>query len=679
MTKWRGGSLVLTIGLMMAGCDNPVETPLTEDKPSFTMLPAWRDPDIRKAGKADDANTYRLTHPEMFAATAAPTRPFRALLEWEPSQILVLSYPSTDVGTAVSKSIAAIAANAIPYAKVQVLSKSASARTSLTNRIRAMGVSDEDIDARLSFLEWSADSIWTIDFGPVPIVDTEGTIAFADFIYYPERPYDDAIPYHHARELGITDYRGQIVFEGGNFQTDGQGRCYVTQGLYQENGITAEELDARLRDYLNCQTMVVLQPLKGEGTTHIDMFFKLVSPTRALLGRYAESDDLANAKILEDNLARLMAVDLGGGARLEVIRIPMPPHTPEAGSSEKVWRTYTNSTMVYPVNIWPVYSRWPELQAEAETAWKTALPDWTHVGVNSDEVITWGGAMHCVSRTIPAGLLEAWVADGICNDQGVCDPPEGGYDGDCADDSDCVGPAWLCECNDCSTGCVAVPDRCRGITYEGCCTDEGKLKYCEDNAIVTFDCGAANRCGWDSDYETYECGFSGEGPAAWPRACPLACGDVPEAGVCDGNTVKWCEAGALETRDCATDGLVCGPDPAEPAKAACVAPCEDACEEGVRTCTDDALGYLGCVRENNGCLGVVTVPCGEGTTCSNGACEPIMAEEVLPDDVLPVDVRAMGGGCHATPASTDGGLPLLSLLLGAWMLIGMRRKARHQI
>lgn len=550
------------------------QTVTTENQPTeletFKMLPAWRLPSEKKKsdGQADQAFDFRIAHPKWYAATEAPKgKKFRALLEWEPSQALLLAYPGS-MDANISMSIAMIAVHAAEHTDVYIVSKPQTAKDKFISYLKQGGLSQDMIDKKIHWFDFEANSIWMIDYGPFPLVDENDTIAFTDLRYYWDRYYDDAIPARIAEVWGITDYRGQMDFEGGNFQTDGLGRCYHTQGAFWENpDKSQEEVHQVMKEYLGCKSFVVLKPLSGEGTTHMDMFSKLTAPDRFVLGKYEPTQDSVNAKILDDNKEILEAVDLGDGKKLQIFRIPMPNNKGQGG---KVWRTYTNSTMVKPVNLWPIYSVDKDIEKEAEAVWKEALPYWEHIGIVSDVIITWGGAMHCVSRTVPYGKFEKWIEDGKCGADNKC-ISEGGYDGECKDDLDCVGPKWLCICNDCASGCTPPKDQCMGITLEGCCMPDGTLKYCESNKIQTIKCGSWDQCGWDPNQKWYDCVNGTEGPEGFPKLCSGGpCESYTQKGTCEGNFLMLCENGILKGIDCAKQNMSCKKDPKDQTKSVCL-------------------------------------------------------------------------------------------------------------
>jgi hypothetical protein len=151
---------------------------------------------------------------------------------------------------------------------------------------------------------------------------------------------------------------------------------------------------------------------------------------------------------------------------------------------------------------------------------------------------------------------EVCSAEGVCG-ACTCDGKTCGDDG-CGNSCGTCGAAELCENNQC------VGDPCLGLTYEGCCTADGGLRWCEDGALQGGTCPAdAATCGWAADGGFYDCGQS---PAAdpsgtFPRACPdipNACGDKTEIGCCDGNNLLYCDGGEPASIACEDS---CGWDP----------------------------------------------------------------------------------------------------------------------
>lgn len=649
------------------------------DEPKV-MLPSWQLPWEKKIpGKADEFFNFRLLHPEWYAITIPPQKEeFRALTEYEETQILLLAFPSTYYPEGIMKSITDMAVQTllnVEKVEVWVVSKSENAQNYFKDAVKKGGVLDEVINKRLKFLPFELNSIWTVDFGPFPILDPEKNIAFSDFRYYWDRYWDDAIPARVGYYLGITTFRAEMNWEGGNFFTDGEGTCYMTQGTFWENpGVNESDIKKILKDYLACENVVVVQPLKGEGTTHIDMFFKMADKNNVVLGYYTDEQDKTNKKILDDNEQILRSVVLKDQSKLEIYRLPMPDNTPLSGIAGKVWRTYVNSTYITPVNLWPTYSINPEKQKEALDVWKKVLPKFKHIGILSDDIITWGGAMHCISRNIPVGTFKKWVEDGKCQNSN-CVAPEGGYDGKCKEDKDCTGPKLKCPCQDCKSDCKPTESKCGDITYEGCCLPDGMLLYCEGGTVQKYSCGKYENCGWNPENEYYDCGFTKEGPEGYPKDCPSECGNIPSTGKCEGNVLKWCEKyRTLQEKDCAKDGMVCLEDPQKKGVFKCLPKtCQDECSVEDRGCSDDKLSFFECkLDETTKCYKKTFTQCSEEMVCENGECVSIPKPEPEQFEIIEIkevselkeeEKKGGGGGwCNINYSSPDNALSLLIIL-----------------
>jgi len=72
----------------------------------------------------------------------------------------------------------------------------------------------------------------------------------------------------------------------------------------------------------------------------------------------------------------------------------------------------------------------------------------------------------------------------------------------------------------CSAG-EEVHQGCGPISFEGCCDGE-ELLWCENNWLCRLDCSSNPSCGWQVNYDYYDCGTDGE-PApndTPPMQCP---------------------------------------------------------------------------------------------------------------------------------------------------------------
>ncbi len=538
--------------LVLTGCYSapPEQRPSLEPgAAAVRALPAYPLPGERHgAQKGDQYDAIRVDTPEWYAITKPPIRPeLRTMVEWEPMHALLISVtPWVTSSSAMRKMYQEIVASTASVADVWVLYDSVSTRQLFE---AALDAADVPAD-RVTWFPMDVESIWAIDFGPLPIVDpTTDTAAFADFRYYHGRPWDDAVPTRLAKELGATAYRMPLSFEGGNIQADGLGRCFTTQRGLQNSGVAQNSLENELLDYAGCSDVIVLKDVSDDATGHVDMFFKLVASNRSVLGKYAEGTDPENAQRMEDNAEILGALD----PTMEILRLPMPGYGLTQGplgglAKSDVPYTYINATLINGINLWSVYDNpeWADSRAEAQSVWEDALPEYQHVAIGSDEVAASSGTIHCITRTIVDKALEKWVPDGSCV-EGVCVPPDGFEDvvstASCADDSTCFGPAWLCGCNDCTSECPApqpVSDSCSGISFVGCCSQD-VLVWCEEGQLLQQTCTAGS-CGFSDTVGLYSCGQTGE--ASPDMGYPLAC---PDSAPC---------TAACSNRICGSDG--CG-------------------------------------------------------------------------------------------------------------------------
>ena len=680
-------------------------------------LPAYQLPSEKSAQKGDTSmaqgEVVRYESPQWYAVTEPPKgKKWRHMNEWEPMQSMLLNYNGA-WNAEITQFFVDIIVATVPVAEAWVVYAQDSKKSGLETQLTKAGV---DL-AKVKWFKIPSDAVWLIDFGPMPLIDTEkNNVSFLDWRYYPTRPYDDAIPTQLGQMLGVTTYREPLDEEGGNFQGDGAGHCYTSQRELYYTGLTEAKLLATFKEYAACEQLHVMKDLDDDGTGHIDMFFKLGKADLALMGQVPEGMEappgVENAQSqttgkdvpmatqikqdrerLDWNAEFLAGITVANGNKITVKRIPMPGFGYD--KQFKGWTntpfTYINSTLVNGRNLWPAFSfpEWAESRAAAEAAWKDAMPEYEHIPITADEITLASGAVHCITRTIPDLPFEKWVPDGTCTDKKCVPPVEAadiGMTEACETSDLCFGPAWLCTCNDCATGCKApepVVDNCNGVTYEGCC-DGDNLSYCQDGALTTGGCKAGT-CGWNGSAGYYDCNTDGtEDPTgANPRACGGACTPA-----CDG-------------KQCGDDG--CGGSCGDCGEgAACTAGKCGSC----KTCTEGDLGCDGdvpwtCEAAAGGCTEKKPgKACAEGFMCETGKCWPKEAPSEDTGSGAPVEADAAtsadlgvtgggdagttgggnkgGGGGSSSCASAAGGTHapvaggLLLLALGA--LVALRRR-----
>ncbi|MFT5429882.1 MAG: agmatine/peptidylarginine deiminase [Myxococcota bacterium] len=661
--------LVLTIGC----ADSPSVSDPTPAAPQAksaqppTGLPAFALPGERDS-KSDAFDDARAAEPENYAITIPPGRAITPMLEWAPMQALWLNLVDWNIESSnVHQMTLQIIEAALPVADVWLTYETANIRQTYEADFAAFA-DNADFTGEIRWIQASNDSIWAVDFGPMPILDEAGSQAWVDFSYYHGRPADDALTSRMGRELGATVYRPELAFEGGNIQADADGRCFTTQRGLSASGLAQPTFESRLTDYVGCQSIHYLFDITDDPTGHVDMLFKLVAPKVAVLGRFPEGvGSTKNRDRMEENFAMLAAID----PELTVHRLPMPGYSGGGGplGANGLPFTYANSTIINGVNLWPRYtnSSWNASMEEASNIWLEALPDYTHIPIVADEIAKAAGAIHCITRTIPTGIIAPWVDAGTC-ESGACVPPEGGVtvgnQETCRSSLECAGPEWLCGCNQCDAGCPEPSGStaaCGGVSFEGCC-ENNSLFWCDNEFLQSQPCGLAESCGWKGDTAFYGCGDSPDASPypEHPRECPCTpkCGDREcgddgcggECGPCDGET--YCRSDG----QCVNNDGECSPQ--------CIL-------DQPATCSD--LGRVTCERDSTtGCPVRVARPCPFGQECETGKCVDV-TNRVVPQPKGPDVPSCASADSKQAGGSQDIPTGLVILLAAAAMLMRRRR------
>ena len=640
--------LLLLFALSVIACDigespdpAPAAEPATQAQATeLPGLPAWETSEERAtAHKGDDHDDYREVHPELYGVTAPPSVPVRSFAEYEPAQAMMLR-----PGGGISAFHRGILKGAAGHVPLIIVFHELGQRDSFEDVIKG----DLGLDLNgFRFIDVEkTDAIWTRDYGPVSHVTADGEIGFVDFRYYHGRHWDDAIPTKLAAELGINVFRPSMSYEGGNFMADIAGTCYATEKIYQQNaGHTPSEIDQWMLEYAGCQEVVSLIRPQNLGTGHIDMFAKLMDEDTIILGEYDPVIRPENAQILDDNAALLEAQTTVAGGSLEVLRIPLP------WDDTGIWYTYTNSLILNDAVLVPIYSKFKDQEAQALAVYEAAAPHLEIRTVNADSIISSGGAIHCVTMTVPEGALAAFQE----------------------------APVQLCPLNELNKCDDIGP--CGGLPYEGAC-DGDVLQYCgSDEYPHATSCDEC--CGWDADANAgdgwYDC-LAGAACAACTDECE-ALGDkgcsayLTHAWICGHSDDDPC----LDRMygPCAPDAICnveiaqCqeGYTPPDPCDNPPCDPCVDECAVlGVRTCDDAGTAAYVCREDAYGCRFLdLYETCEASAVCEDGVCVTPMEEQTSADLLSEEDIVASeppskgGGGCTTGWVAAPGWWVLLLL------------------
>lgn len=293
-----------------------------------------------------------------------------------------------------------IVAAASAEIRIQILAGSQEGRSQVEEILARHGLPLDNLD----ILTLPTKTMWVRDFGPVTVSDRNGFRSMVDFHYRERRgnTVDDGVPDYLATAMGLNIMGSPLMVEGGDFISNGRGLCLLSTRVINRNAHYLEmEPDQAMANFaaiLGFENLLLLPPLKGESTGHVDMFCTVLKPNLAVVGSYDPNDDPENAALLDDSAERLKGFQTLDGP-MKVKRIPMPDH------NDGVWRTYTNIVFANGVVLVPTYPDYcPDLDEVALDFYRNLLPGRKVVGVDASGLIRMNGALRCITMNIPSGI-----------------------------------------------------------------------------------------------------------------------------------------------------------------------------------------------------------------------------------------------------------------------------------
>ena len=259
------------------------------------------------------------------------------------------------------------------------------------------GVSTDNV----TILASPVDTPWIRDYGPFSVRNQTGCVELIDSPYGDDRALDDGLPVRLAAHLEMPSVETRLIVEGGNLLTNGDGLLVCSTRMVGDNqgqGFTLKEIRQKLLREWHVREAVFVDPIAGEPTGHVDMLMTFPSEETVIIGQYdADSPDVFNRDLLNNTADQMASIRLPGGKYLQVERIPMP-YQQEA----EFWPTYCNVIYANGVLLVPFYKEQDESYERAAEVYRRVLPGWRIAGIDCSEIIRTGGALHCLSTTIPA-------------------------------------------------------------------------------------------------------------------------------------------------------------------------------------------------------------------------------------------------------------------------------------
>lgn len=337
---------------------------------------------------------------------------YRMPAEWEPHDATWLSWPHRDCISFPN------AYDSIPPVLAKVVDALADSERVCINVRDA----DEENEAftllkkekarteHVTFVQIPTNEPWCRDHGPIFLTRSNGSnLAVVDWDYnawgwkYPPFDFDDEVPTHVAKRLGVDVFYPDMVLEGGSIDVNGTGTLLTTKScLLNPNrnpDLTKHDIEKKLGDYLGISQVLWLgDGIEGDDTDgHVDSLTRFVNRT-AVVSAVEEDEDDPNYLPLKENLAKLREMQAEDGSPLEIHALPMPRKIVHQG--QRMPASYANFYIANKVVLLPTF-------ADACDGWaisilQTVLPDRKVVPIDCRDLI-WGlGAFHCLTQQQPS-------------------------------------------------------------------------------------------------------------------------------------------------------------------------------------------------------------------------------------------------------------------------------------
>jgi agmatine deiminase len=377
------------------------------------------------AGKnRDNKNSYSKTG---YIGTGTTT--YRYPAEFEKQQAIWMQWPSEvynsgsrPVNAAMIKIIKAFA----PYVRVNVASRNVDEIVRVRNLLKSSGYKGTNVH----FYVINHLSIWARDVGPVFVKDNNNRLSVVNFgfnnysrdgsQYYisVEGQVDKLV----AKLYGVPLISTSLISEGGAIESNGKGTLMVTESvvLKRNPNMTKQQIENEYKRVLGVKKIIWLKKGLAEDDNitsgHINEIARFASSNTILLARVMPGDRYANNFSkesyirMEENYNILKNSADQDGRPFRIIRVPMPPTLYNvADSTGKVpLRSYLNYAVTNGAVLMQTY--WRPGRSDALKATedgvkeiiKGVFPGRNVIGIDAENINSWGGGIHCVTQHMPA-------------------------------------------------------------------------------------------------------------------------------------------------------------------------------------------------------------------------------------------------------------------------------------
>ena len=319
------------------------------------------------------------------------------------------------------------------WVRVECMSDTAKVLRTLTR----MGLRHDNV----KFLIGPATSYWYRDCGPICFYyGDQDSVAMLDFTYYPGRALDDSLPSMIYWQKGIPNYQTKVEWEGGNCLVDGAGMVVSSDAIYENNNdgygqivwdgqnintltysqdlnLNQTQVRQALHDLLGQRSTYVIPAFQFDGGTgHIDLYADMYDENGFVFSVMPNTySSWVDYQIGNQNMNNLCSYrSLFDRDYYTMATLPFPSTDNGGSFSSQVQydaqytRTYSNHTFVNNVILQPCFS--PVVNGQPSAQWdsaniaaiQAAYPGYTIYPVDVREFDGSGGAIHCITKQIPA-------------------------------------------------------------------------------------------------------------------------------------------------------------------------------------------------------------------------------------------------------------------------------------
>jgi agmatine deiminase len=266
------------------------------------------------------------------------------------------------------------------------------------------------------------DDFWVRDNGPIFVQDAEGEWVILDWGFNGwggDTPYelDDAVPASIASALSILSIDlSAMVLEGGAIEIDGNGTLMATRSSITQDDrnpdLTESEIEGYLSEYLGIQQFIWLDGQFGgsEDITdqHIDGFVKFVGDHTVVT---MNNSDLAYWYVSPSDRAIIDDAANVEGVPYERVNLPLTQYPVQTTWGQNVGfrSTYVNYYVANEVVLVPNYD--DPMDEVANDIVQGLYPNRMVVGINCQNILLWGGMVHCVTQQQPIGAAPMSLTD----------------------------------------------------------------------------------------------------------------------------------------------------------------------------------------------------------------------------------------------------------------------------